>query len=101
MSSLSLWVKQAHQLLDNALFRALSFLLALASAGLVVWNSNLFALAIGGFDLIKAPALIWATCSAMIYGVGFVPRHWYWQVVFTPFIALPILSYVMWLRFSY
>ncbi|MEH6532488.1 MAG: cyd operon protein YbgE [Photobacterium frigidiphilum] len=101
MSSLSVWVTQAHQLLDNTLLRALSFLLALASAGLVVWEPIHFAQAIGGFDLIKSPTLIWATCSAMIYGVGFVPRHWYWQVVFTPFIALPILSYIMWLRFSY
>lgn len=43
-------------------------------------------------------SLIWVTCTAMIYGVGFVPLRWYWQVFFTPYLALPILSYIMWLR---
>ncbi|MGF1756814.1 cyd operon protein YbgE [Photobacterium sagamiensis] len=98
MSNLSLWVKRLHQPLDNALLRALSLLLALVSAGLVIWDPVFFAQAIGGFGPIISPALIWATCTAMIFGVGFIPRRWYWQLFFTPYIAMPILIYILQLR---
>lgn len=98
MSNVDLRVKRVHQLLDSGLLRLLAMVLALAAAGLVIWEPTLFAQAIGGFGPVISPALIWATCTAMIFGVGFVPHRWYWQVFFTPYLALPILSYIMWLR---
>ncbi|WP_299014502.1 cyd operon protein YbgE [uncultured Photobacterium sp.] len=98
MSNLDLWVKRIHQLLDSGLVRLLSMIMALCAGGLVIWEPMLFAQAIGGFGPIISPALIWATCTAMIYGVGFVPHRWYWQVFFTPYCALPILTYILWLR---
>lgn len=98
MSSLSFWVKRLHQALDNALLRALSLLLALMSAGLVMWDPSDFALAIGGFGPIISIALIWATCAALIFGVGFIPRRWYWQIIFTPYLAVPVLIYILQLR---
>jgi len=84
--------------LDNGLLRLLAMVLALSAAGLLIWEPMIFAQAIGGFGPVISPALIWVTCTAMIYGVGFVPLRWYWQVFFTPYLALPILSYIMWLR---
>lgn len=98
MSNVDLRVKRVHQLLDSGLLRLLALTLSLFAAGLVIWEPTLFAQAIGGFGPVISPALIWATCTAMIFGVGFVPHRWYWQVFFTPYLALPILSYIMWLR---
>lgn len=100
MSNLDHWVKSAHQWLDFGLLRIASLLMSMASAGLVVWEPTLFAQAIGGFGPIISPALIWATCAAMVFGVGFVPRRWYWQVFFTPYISLPILAYILFLRLT-
>ncbi|MCW8327487.1 cyd operon protein YbgE [Photobacterium sp. SDRW27] len=101
MSNLDLWVKRVHQLVDFGLLRMAALIMSMAAAGLVVWEPTLFAQAIGGFGPVISPALIWATCTAMIFGVGFVPHRWYWQVFFTPYFALPILSYIMWLRLFY
>jgi cyd operon protein YbgE len=98
VSKVNHWVKGTHLLLDKGLLRLVSMVLSLSAAGLVIWEPTLFAQAIGGFGPVISPALIWATCTAMIYGVGFVPRRWYGQVFFTPYLALPILSYIMWLR---
>ncbi|PSW18695.1 cyd operon protein YbgE [Photobacterium sanctipauli] len=98
MSNLNHWVKRVHQLVDVTLLRLLALVLSLATAGLVIWEPTLFAQAIGGFGPVISPAMIWATCAAMVFGVGFVPRRWYWQVFFTPYLSLPILLYIMWLR---
>ncbi|MGF1679766.1 cyd operon protein YbgE [Photobacterium minamisatsumaniensis] len=98
MSNLNLWVKRVHQWVDIAPLRLLALMLSIATAGLVIWEPTLFAQAIGGFGPVISPALIWATCSAMVFGVGFVPHRWYWQVFFTPYISLPIMLYIMWLR---
>ncbi len=98
MSNLDLWVKGVHQRMDYGLLRLFSLAMALAATGLVMWDPRLFAQAIGGFGPIISPALIWSTCTAMVFGVGFVPRHWYWQVFFTPFVAMPVLTWILWLR---
>ncbi|MGF1699011.1 cyd operon protein YbgE [Photobacterium makurazakiensis] len=98
MSNLNLWVKRVHQWVDFTLLRLLALMMSLATAGLVIWEPTLFAQAIGGFGPVISPALIWASCAAMVFGVGFVPHRWYWQVFFTPYLSLPILLYIMWLR---
>ncbi|GAK84462.1 Cyd operon protein YbgE [Vibrio ponticus] len=41
-----------------------------------------------------SPLLIWAVCSSMVFGLSFKPRNWYWQVLFSPYISLGILSYL-------
>lgn len=98
MSNLDRWVKRGHQWLDYSLIRLVALVLSMATAGLVVWDPTYFAQAIGGFGPVISPALIWATCAAMVYGVGFVPLRWYWQVFFTPYFSLPVLLYILSLR---
>lgn len=98
VSNFDHWVKQAHQPLNFSVLRMVGLLMSIVTAALVVWEPTLFAQAIGGFGPVISPALIWATCAAMVYGVGFVPTRWYWQLFFTPYAALPILAYILWLR---
>lgn len=98
MSNLGDGVKRIHQWVDVGPLRLLGLVMSLASAGLVVWDPTLFAQAIGGFGPVISPALIWATCAAMVYGVGFVPKKWFWLVFFTPYLSLPILAYILYLR---
>ena len=64
-----------------------SLVLALTCAGLVIWDPQSFADKIGGFHAANAPALIWATCTGFIHGMGFKPRFWLWQIVFFPALA--------------
>ena len=47
---------------------------------------------IDGFNVVKGMLLIWAVCSSMIYGIGFKPRHWFWQVTFSPYFSITILT---------
>ncbi|KLV09106.1 cytochrome bd biosynthesis protein [Photobacterium aquae] len=98
MSNINHWVKRIHQWLDFGLLRVLGLVMSLVTACLVVWEPTLFAQSIGGFGPIISPAMIWATCAAMVFGVGFIPHRWYWQLFFTPYLSLPILAYILMLR---
>ncbi|MDP5255038.1 MULTISPECIES: cyd operon protein YbgE [unclassified Vibrio] len=76
---------------DKALVRALSLLLGFTHLALVMWDPHQYSLQIGGFNGVISPLLIWSICSSMVSGVGFLPRHWMWQWVFSPLFSLPIL----------
>ncbi|MDO6705673.1 cyd operon YbgE family protein [Photobacterium sp. 1_MG-2023] len=99
-NGLDLWVKKSHAWLAWSPLRVLALGMGLVTGGLVMWDPALFAQAIGGFGPVVSPALIWSCCAAMIFGVGFVPHRWYWQLLFTPYLALPILAAILWLRLS-
>ncbi len=92
-------VKLIHAPLSVLPLKLLAIVMALTITGLLMWEPRQFAEDIGGFSAGLAPLMIWATCSAMIFGMGFVPHRWYFQVFFTPYIALPILLYILGLRF--
>ncbi|MGF1724090.1 cyd operon protein YbgE [Photobacterium nomapromontoriensis] len=98
MNNLDRWVKRVHLWLDHSLLRIIAIVLSMVTAGLVMWDPTHFALAIGGFGPVVSPVLIWATCATMVYGVGFVPQRWYWQVLFTPYLSLLVLLNVLSLR---
>ncbi|WP_211091841.1 cyd operon protein YbgE [Vibrio agarilyticus] len=83
-----------HRPMDKVALRILTLVLGLCHVGLLMWEPQAYAAAIGGFNAFIAPALIWAVCSAMVYGVGFNPKAWYWQLLFSPYISLPILLYL-------
>ncbi|WP_087026116.1 cyd operon protein YbgE [Thaumasiovibrio subtropicus] len=80
-----------HQPLNHGALRAVVLLMGLALVGVVMWEPTVFAEAIGGFNIVKGPLLIWSMCSAMVYGVGFNPYRWYWQLLFTPYICMVLL----------
>ena len=99
MSNLADKVAKLHEPMDKTLLRVLALILGFMQVGLVMWDPNAYHREIGGFNAFIAPALIWALCSSMVYGVGFKPRNWYWQVLFSPYFSLAILSYLTALYF--
>ncbi|AWB00978.1 cyd operon protein YbgE [Vibrio harveyi] len=99
MSNLADKVAKLHALMDKTLLRVLVLILGFMHVGLVMWDPNAYHREIGGFNAFIAPALIWAVCSSMVYGVGFKPRNWYWQVLFSPYFSLAILIYLTALYF--
>lgn len=99
MSNLADKLAKLHAPMDKTLLRALALILGFMHVGLVMWDPNAYHREIGGFNAFIAPALIWAVCSSMVYGVGFKPRNWYWQVLFSPYFSLAILIYLTALYF--
>ncbi|MFL7865382.1 cyd operon protein YbgE [Vibrio cincinnatiensis] len=91
MKTVNNWLAKLHQPLDKALFRALSILLGFYHVAMVMWDPEAYAVSIGGFNAFVAPLLIWGMCSSMVFGVGFKPRHWIWQIFFSPYFSLPIM----------
>lgn len=94
MSKLGEQVAKLHAPMDKGLLRALSFLLGLFHIAMVMWEPHQYADRIGGFNEVVGPLLIWAVCSSMVYGVGFKPRFWLWQILFSPYISFVILIYL-------
>ena len=99
MNNLSTQVAKFHSPIDKALFKALSLVLGFYHLFSIMWNPESYADSIGGFNAIVAPLIIWAMCSSMVYGVGFKPRFWVWQLLFSPYISLPILVIFTGIRF--
>ncbi len=84
-------VDKCYQLLDKGPIRVLILILALVIAGSVMWDPTLFAAKTSSFLIWQGLLLIWATCSAMIFGVGFRPNKLIWRTVFHPLPAAIIL----------
>ncbi|WP_394241206.1 cyd operon protein YbgE [Vibrio astriarenae] len=94
MSNLNHQIQSLHQPIDKALFRALSLLLGFMHVGLLMWEPSLYSEAIGGFNAFIAPLMILAMCSSMIFGIGFKPLFWLWQLLFSPYLSLSVLGYL-------
>lgn len=84
-------VDKTYQLLDKGPIRALILILALVTAGAVMWDPSLFAAKTSSFQIWQGLLLIWATCSAMIFGVGFKPQKVIFRAIFHPLPAAIIL----------
>lgn len=94
MSNLAAQVAKLHAPVDKTLFRVLSLVLGFYHVAMVMWDPELYSASIGGFNPIISPLMIWAICSSMVFGVGFKPRNWYWQLLFSPYCSLTILIYL-------
>ncbi|MGL4828307.1 MAG: cyd operon protein YbgE [Vibrio sp.] len=99
MSNRSEKIAFYHQVIDKALIKALSLLLGFYNAAMVMWDPNTYAERIGGFNALIALLMIWGICSSMVFGLSFKPRFWLWQIIFSPYISLPILSYLTVVQF--
>ncbi|ENM5743304.1 cyd operon protein YbgE [Vibrio metoecus] len=99
MSNWSEKIPLYHQIIDKALFKALSLLLGFYNTAMVMWDPNSYADRVGGFNAVIAPLMIWAICASMIFGIGFKPRYWLWQIIFSPYISMTILSYLTVIQF--
>ncbi|CAK4067346.1 cyd operon protein YbgE [Vibrio sp. MarTm2] len=98
MSNLAAQVAKLHAPLDKTLFRVLSLVLGFYHVAMVMWDPEAYSASIGGFNALISPLLIWAICSSMVFGLSFKPRNWYWQILFSPYFSLAILSYLTLLR---
>nr|WP_274602131.1 cyd operon protein YbgE [Vibrio sp. S9_S30] len=92
-------VAKLHEPMDRALLRALSLLLAFGNVGLFMWDPTQYTEDVGGFSAFLAPLFIYSVCSSMVYGIGFKPRHWIWQVFFSPYLSIAALVYFTLMRF--
>ncbi|WP_413110473.1 cyd operon YbgE family protein [Thaumasiovibrio sp. DFM-14] len=88
-----------HQAANQPIWRAIAFTSGILLAGSVMWDPTLFTAAMGELSNLGALSLVWACCSAMIYGVGFSPKRWYWQLAFSPYISSWVLGYFLLQRF--
>lgn len=84
-------IQMLYRLMDKGPLRALSLLLALVTAGGVLWDPTRFADHTGRLPAPQALLLIWAICSAVIHGVGFRPQQTRWQALFSPLPAVGVL----------
>lgn len=100
MSNWSTQLTKLHAPVDKTLIKVLSLVLGFYHVAMVMWDPAAYSASIGGFNAFVAPLLIWAVCSSMVFGVGFKPRHWLWQLVFSPYISLLILLYLLVIRLS-
>lgn len=98
MSKLALQVTEYHKPLDKTLFRVLSLVLGFYHVAMIMWDPELYSQSIGGFNTVISPLMIWALCASMVFGVGFRPRKWFWQLLFSPYISLSILIYLTTIR---
>lgn len=97
MSDLAQRLTDWHQPLNQRWLRGLSLLLALLHAGLVMWEPYRYAHAIGGFNATIVVLMIWAMCTSVIFGIGFQPINWCWQILFSPYFSLVIMGYLTYL----
>ncbi|ORM55099.1 cyd operon protein YbgE [Pantoea conspicua] len=84
-------IQTLYRLMDKGPLRALSLLLALITAGGVLWDPTRFADHAGRLPALQAMVLIWAICCGVIHGVGFRPRLTLWQALFSPLPAMIVL----------
>ncbi|KLN97148.1 cyd operon protein YbgE [Moellerella wisconsensis] len=91
---------KCYQLMDKGPVRALILILALVMAGCVMWDPSQFAANTSSFKIWQGIILIWATCAAVIFGVGFRPHKLIWRVIFHPLIAAIILIWGLFRFFS-
>ena len=85
-------IRMLYDLMDKGPLRALSLLLALLTAGGVMWDPARFANQAGELPALQALVLIWAVCCGVIHGVGFRPQRARWQALFAPLPALIVLA---------
>ncbi|EGU36519.1 cyd operon protein YbgE [Vibrio sp. N418] len=94
MSDLTEKVAKIHAPLDKTLLRVLSLVLGFFHVAMVMWDPHAYSEAIGGFNAVISPLMIWAICSSMVFGLSFKPHNWYWQILFSPYFSLSILIYL-------
>ncbi|MCW8346536.1 cyd operon protein YbgE [Vibrio sp. ZSDZ65] len=94
MSNLNETFTNAHKWLDKTWLKAIALLMGFAHVGLFMWRPDAYAEQIGGFTPLLGLAFVLSLCSSMVYGVGFKPRLWVWQILFSPYISLTVLSYL-------
>ncbi|UJF18625.1 cyd operon YbgE family protein [Vibrio sp. SS-MA-C1-2] len=98
-NNLNRWVSYYHQWTDVKVLRIVVLILSFCLAGIFLWDPIQFAQEIGGLVGYKGLLLIWGICAGVIYGIGFKPILWIWQLLFSPYISILIIGYFSLLHF--
>ena len=82
----------------NKLVMAVSFLLALPLAAVLLVHPSAMLDANGEYSHRAMMFIMIGISGGFIYGVGFLPRFWLWKWLFSPFIAWPLMlwGYYTW-----
>lgn len=83
----------------NKFAMAISFLLALPLAGVLLIHPAMMLDANGEYSHSTMMYIMIGISGGFIHGVGFIPKFWLWKWLFGPFLAWPLmlLGYYTWL----
>lgn len=83
----------------NKFAMAISFLLALPLAGVLLIHPAMMLDANGEYSHSTMMYIMIGISGGFIHGVGFIPKFWLWKWLFSPFLAWPLmlLGYYTWL----
>lgn len=84
-------VDKIYTVMHKGPFRILILFMAFAMAFCVLWDPTLFAANTSALATWQGLLLIWATCSGIIFGIGFLPNKAFWRYFFHPLPAVLIL----------
>ena len=89
----------AETIKPNKFAMAISFLLALPLAGVLLIHPAMMLDANGEYSHSTMMYIMIGISGGFIHGVGFIPKFWLWKWLFSPFIAWPLMlwGYYTWL----
>ena len=89
----------AETIKPNKFAMAISFLLALPLAGVLLIHPAMILDANGEYSHSTMMYIMIGISGGFIHGVGFIPKFWLWKWLFSPFLAWPLmlLGYYTWL----
>ena len=82
----------------NKLVMAISFLLALPLAAVLLIHPALILDANGEYSHRVMMLIMIGISGGFVYGVGFIPKFWVWKWMFSPFLSWPLMlwGYYTW-----
>lgn len=82
----------------NAFAMVISCILAFPLAAVLLVYPAAMLSADGSYSHSAMMYIMIGISGGFIHGVGFVPRHWFWKWLFSPFLAWPLmlLGYYTW-----
>ena len=82
----------------NKFAMAISFLLALPLAAVLLIHPALILDANGEYSHRVMMLIMLGISGGFIYGVGFIPKFWLWKWLFSPFLSWPLMlwGYYTW-----
>ncbi|MHA3892255.1 cyd operon YbgE family protein [Acinetobacter sp. GXMZU3951] len=96
MTEVAMTTEQSQK--PNKLVMAVSFLLALPLAAVLLVHPSAMLDANGEYSHRAMMLIMIGISGGFVYGVGFIPRFWLWKWLFSPFIAWPLMlwGYYTW-----
>jgi cyd operon protein YbgE len=72
--------------------RSLSFVMAVALSALILIYPKAIASSATEINHGMLSLWMWGIAAGFVHGVGFVPEHWLWRIVFGPQVAWLLMS---------